>query len=53
MFWLCLNLAILTKGPIGPAFIAAATVLAWWWGWPVPPRERLHWRWGLVSLVVP
>jgi 4-amino-4-deoxy-L-arabinose transferase-like glycosyltransferase len=51
-FWVCLNLAILTKGPIGPAFIAAATVLAWWWGWPIPPRARFHLRWGLVSLLV-
>ncbi len=50
LFWLCLNLAILTKGPIGPAFIAAATALAWLWGWTVPPRERLYWRWGLTSL---
>ncbi len=52
LFWLCLNLAILTKGPIGPAFIAAAVALAWWWGWPVPPRSRLYLKWGLASLIV-
>jgi 4-amino-4-deoxy-L-arabinose transferase-like glycosyltransferase len=52
LFWVFLNLAILTKGPIGPAFIGAATAMAWWWGWPFPPRERLHLRWGLVSLLV-
>ncbi len=52
LFWTFLNLAILTKGPIGPAFIGSAVVLAWWWGWPVPPRERLRLRWGLVSLLV-
>jgi 4-amino-4-deoxy-L-arabinose transferase-like glycosyltransferase len=52
LFWIFVNLSILTKGPIGPAFIAAATALAWWWGWPVPPRERFHLRWGLASLLV-
>ena len=30
----CLSLATLTKGPIGPALIAASSLLAWWWGWP-------------------
>jgi 4-amino-4-deoxy-L-arabinose transferase-like glycosyltransferase len=52
LFWIFLNLAILTKGPIGPAFIAAASALAWWWGWPLPPRARLHLRWGLISMLV-
>ena len=42
LFWTFVNLAILTKGPIGPAFIGSAVVLAWWWGWPVPARERLQ-----------
>jgi 4-amino-4-deoxy-L-arabinose transferase-like glycosyltransferase len=51
-FWGFLNLAILTKGPVGPALIAASVVLARWWGWPVPPRARWHLRWGLASLVV-
>lgn len=51
VFWTTLNLAILTKGPVGPAFVAAATLLAWWCGWPLPPRERFHWRWGLASLL--
>jgi 4-amino-4-deoxy-L-arabinose transferase-like glycosyltransferase len=51
-FWVFLNLAILTKGPIGPAIIAVACTLAWWWGWPVAPRSRLHFRWGLASLLV-
>jgi 4-amino-4-deoxy-L-arabinose transferase-like glycosyltransferase len=52
LFWVCLNLAILTKGPVGPALIGAATALAWWWGWPAPPKERLYLRWGIASLVV-
>ncbi len=52
LFWIFLNLAILTKGPIGPAIVAAASAMAWWWRWPMPPRERLHLRWGLVSLLV-
>jgi 4-amino-4-deoxy-L-arabinose transferase-like glycosyltransferase len=51
MFWGCLNLAILTKGPVGPALIGAAAALASWWGWPVPPKERFHLRWGLTSLL--
>jgi 4-amino-4-deoxy-L-arabinose transferase-like glycosyltransferase len=51
LFWASLNLAILTKGPVGPALIAVAAVLAWWWGWPLPPRQRLHLRWGIASLV--
>ncbi len=51
-FWVLLSLAILTKGPIGPALIGVSTLLSWWWGWPVPPRERLHWRWGLAGLLI-
>ncbi len=52
LFWAFLNLAILTKGPVGPAFIVAAAAIAWWFGWALPPRARLHLRWGLVSLLV-
>ncbi len=51
-FWAALNLAILTKGPVGPALVAAASAVAWWCGWPVPPRARLRWRWGLASLLL-
>ncbi|MGP0068970.1 MAG: phospholipid carrier-dependent glycosyltransferase [Isosphaeraceae bacterium] len=51
-FWILLSLAILTKGPIGPAMIGVSTLLAWWWGWPVPTRHRLHWRWGLPLLLI-
>src|SRR5262249_31559624 len=36
-FWILLSLAVLTKGPIGPAFVIASAAMAWWWGWPVPP----------------
>lgn len=51
-FWAALNLAILTKGPVGPALVATASGVAWWCGWPVPSRERLRWRWGLASLLL-
>jgi 4-amino-4-deoxy-L-arabinose transferase-like glycosyltransferase len=52
-FWLCLSLACLTKGPIGPVFLTAAMALAWWWGWPaVRVWKRLSPRWGLLGLVV-
>ena len=50
-FWVLLSLAVLTKGPIGPALIIASAAMAWWWGWPVPPKERLHWRWGLAGFL--
>jgi 4-amino-4-deoxy-L-arabinose transferase-like glycosyltransferase len=52
LFWACLNLAILTKGPVGPALIAAAAAMGRWWGWRLPPRERFHLGWGLASLVI-
>ncbi len=52
LFWICLSLSILTKGPIGPLMILASTLLAWWWGWPVPSRQRLRWKWGLTVLLV-
>ena len=52
LFWICLSLAILTKGPIGPAFVAVASAVAWCCGWSIPSRERLHLRWGLGVLVM-
>jgi 4-amino-4-deoxy-L-arabinose transferase-like glycosyltransferase len=50
-FWVLLSLAVLTKGPIGPALILAAVAMARWWGWPAPPQERLHWGWGLLGFL--
>src|SRR5262249_52008975 len=50
-FWVLLSLAVLTKGPIGPVLLIASAAMAWWWGWPVPPRERLHWPSGLVGFL--
>ena len=50
-FWVCLTLACLTKGPIGPLLVIAATALAWWWGWPaIRVWKRLCPRWGLLGL---
>jgi 4-amino-4-deoxy-L-arabinose transferase-like glycosyltransferase len=46
-FWLFLSLAMLTKGPIGPAMIIASALLAWWCGWTPPSWERLNWRFGI------
>jgi 4-amino-4-deoxy-L-arabinose transferase-like glycosyltransferase len=52
LFWICLSLSILTKGPIGPLMILVSALLAWWWGWPIPSRHRLRWPWGLAGLLV-
>jgi 4-amino-4-deoxy-L-arabinose transferase-like glycosyltransferase len=57
VFWMCLSLAVLTKGPIGPVFLASSTILAWWWGWPAGMVwSRLDPRRGLLvfaALTVP
>jgi 4-amino-4-deoxy-L-arabinose transferase-like glycosyltransferase len=50
-FWVLLSLAVLTKGPIGPALVIASAAMSWWWGWPVPAKERLHWPWGLLGFL--
>ena len=52
MFWVCLSLATLTKGPIGPALLAASSLFAWWWGWPIAAWKRLHWRRGLIGFAI-
>jgi 4-amino-4-deoxy-L-arabinose transferase-like glycosyltransferase len=41
-----LALAMLTKGPVGPALIAASGLASWWWGGPSACWKRLEWRWG-------
>jgi 4-amino-4-deoxy-L-arabinose transferase-like glycosyltransferase len=52
LFWIFLSLATLTKGPVGPALIAASSLVAWWWGWPSSAWKRLHWRWGLAGFAI-
>jgi 4-amino-4-deoxy-L-arabinose transferase-like glycosyltransferase len=52
IFWGLLSLATLTKGPIGPALIAVASLFAWWWGWPSTAWKRLYWRRGLIGFIV-
>ncbi|MDG3004310.1 ArnT family glycosyltransferase [Paludisphaera mucosa] len=52
-FWILLALAMLTKGPVGPALLAATAVLAWWWGCPVAlVWRRLEWRRGLLAFTL-
>jgi len=51
-FWILLALATLTKGPIGPALIAAAGLVSWWWGGPTTCWSRLHWKRGLVGFAL-
>jgi 4-amino-4-deoxy-L-arabinose transferase-like glycosyltransferase len=48
-FWASLALATMTKGPVGPAFVAVAGLLGWWWGAPALAWKRLRWRWGLAG----
>jgi 4-amino-4-deoxy-L-arabinose transferase-like glycosyltransferase len=52
LFWILLSLAALTKGPIGPALIAASSLSAWWFGWPSLAWKRLHWRRGLAGFAI-
>ncbi len=53
VFWGLLSLAMLTKGPVGPAFLVLSGALAWWWGWPARTVwRRLHPRRGLLGFVL-
>ena len=52
-FWVLLSLAMLTKGPVGPAILAVTGLLAWWWGCPVVDVwRRLHPRRGLIGFAL-
>lgn len=52
-FWVLLSLAMLTKGPVGPAFLLLSGALAWWWGWPARTVwRRLHPKRGLIGFVL-
>jgi 4-amino-4-deoxy-L-arabinose transferase-like glycosyltransferase len=52
LFWLFLSLATLTKGPIGPVLIVAASLCAWCCGWPLSAWKRLHWQRGLIGYAI-
>jgi len=41
LFWSCLALSVMTKGPIGPALLAASGLAGWWWGAPTDGWLRL------------
>ncbi len=51
-FWACMGLATLTKGPVGPAIVAASGVASWWWGGPSACWRRLHWKRGLAGFTL-
>ncbi|AMV40046.1 ArnT family glycosyltransferase [Planctomyces sp. SH-PL62] len=52
-FWVLLALAMLTKGPVGPALLAVTAAFAWWWGCPVVEVwRRLEWRRGLLAFAL-
>src|SRR5262249_7640380 len=52
VFWVCLAMATLTKGPVGPALIAVSGLVSWWWGGPTACWKRLHGAWGLAAFVL-
>ncbi len=47
-FWAAMGLATLTKGPVGPALVAAAGVASWWFRGSTDCWRRLEWRRGLL-----
>jgi 4-amino-4-deoxy-L-arabinose transferase-like glycosyltransferase len=47
-FWVAMAASVLTKGPMGPAFIAASLPLVWLWGGPTAYVRRLKWLPGLA-----
>lgn len=52
-FWGLLSLAMLTKGPVGPAFLLLSGLLAWLLGWPARTVwRRLHPRRGLMAFAL-
>lgn len=46
-FWIAMAGATLTKGPVGPALVAASGLAAWWFHGSTACWRRLHWRVGL------
>jgi len=55
-FWSVIGLSLLTKGPVGPALVAAAVVCGRLLGWRPDLRNRLHTKRGLVicaCIVIP
>jgi 4-amino-4-deoxy-L-arabinose transferase-like glycosyltransferase len=47
-FWAAMAVSVLTKGPMGPAIVAASLPLSWWWGGPTAFLRRLRWLPGLA-----
>ncbi len=52
VFWVSLALATLTKGPVGPALIAASGVVSLAFGGPRECWGRLRWKQGLATFVL-
>jgi 4-amino-4-deoxy-L-arabinose transferase-like glycosyltransferase len=48
LFWLGLGLAILDKGPVGPAIVLVAGVTLAIWDRGAPWAKTLGWVWGLI-----
>ncbi|HEY2157740.1 MAG TPA: glycosyltransferase family 39 protein [Isosphaeraceae bacterium] len=47
-FWAAMGLATLTKGPVGPALVAASGVASWWFRGSTDCWRRIEWRKGLL-----
>ncbi len=45
-------LAMLTKGPVGPALIACAGVASWLFHGPTVVSRRLEWKWGALLFIL-
>lgn len=52
IFWVSFAMAVLTKGPVAPLFLAAAAGVERFWTGPSPAWRRLRWRWGVPLFVV-
>jgi 4-amino-4-deoxy-L-arabinose transferase-like glycosyltransferase len=51
LFWLGLGLAILDKGPVGPAIVVFTGVTLAIWDRGAPWARSLGWVWGLILIV--
>jgi 4-amino-4-deoxy-L-arabinose transferase-like glycosyltransferase len=51
-FWVCLSLAMLTKGPVGPAMVAAAALASKCLAGSTAAWRRVHWLFGSLAFLL-